>query len=185
MVQTMPIVENAIKEVCTALVPETMVIADLGCSSGPNTLLFISNVLDIISGQCNKTIDRCDPMELQIFLNDLPGNDFNQLFSSLENLKRGTKMEQMGYTPPLYYISGLPKSYQQVVSSSKCTSLSLRLLPSLALPGICIKVYCNKSFMHAYICPWQFPCSSLFRVQSDVLKCHVRQAGTRGTSCKK
>ncbi|XP_021308636.1 benzoate O-methyltransferase isoform X3 [Sorghum bicolor] len=111
MVQTTPIVEDAIKEVCTALVPKTMVIADLGCSSGPNTLLFISNVINIIAGQCNKSIGECDPVELQIFLNDLPGNDFNQLFSSLENLKHGKIIEQMGYTPPLYYISGLPKSY--------------------------------------------------------------------------
>jgi hypothetical protein len=110
MVQTLPIIENAIKEACTALVPKTMIIADLGCSSGPNTLLFISN--DRHHGrQCNKSIDECDPVELQIFLNDLPGNDFNQLFSSLENLKNGAIMEQMGYTPPLYYISGLPKSY--------------------------------------------------------------------------
>jgi len=111
MVQTMPIVENAIKEVCTALVPETMVIADLGCSSGPNTLLFISNVINIIAGQCSKSIGECDPVELQIFLNDLPGNDFNQLFSSLEKLNQGTIVEQVGYTPPVYYISGLPKSY--------------------------------------------------------------------------
>jgi len=107
----MPIVENAIKEVCTALVPETMVIADLGCSSGPNTLLFISNVINIIAGQCSKSIGECDPVELQIFLNDLPGNDFNQLFSSLEKLNQGTIVEQVGYTPPVYYIFGLPKSY--------------------------------------------------------------------------
>jgi hypothetical protein len=107
----MPIIEKAIKEACTSLVPKTMIVADLGCSSGPNTLLFISNVIDTIAGQCNRTIYERYPVEVQIFLNDLPGNDFNQLFSSLENLKHGKIMEQMGYTPPLYYISGLPKSY--------------------------------------------------------------------------
>ncbi|KAG0544921.1 hypothetical protein BDA96_02G318000 [Sorghum bicolor] len=107
ILQTMPVIENAIKEVYTTLVPRTMVIADLGCSSGPNTLLFISNVINIIAGQYNKP---GDPVELQIFLNDLPGNDFNQLFSSLKDLKLDTS-EQTGYTPPLCYISGLPKSY--------------------------------------------------------------------------
>ncbi|XP_051124344.1 benzoate carboxyl methyltransferase-like isoform X2 [Andrographis paniculata] len=44
--------------------------ADLGCSSGPNTLLVISRVIEIIRGLCDS--DR-DNIEFQVFLNDLPG----------------------------------------------------------------------------------------------------------------
>ena len=109
MLESLPMIENAIRNVYETLVIKTMTIADLGCSSGPNTLLFVSKLIDITSEQCNKAVE-CDPMELLIFLNDLPGNDFNQVFRSLENLEKGTS-DQKGNTPLFYHISGLPKSY--------------------------------------------------------------------------
>ncbi|CAN6373114.1 unnamed protein product [Urochloa humidicola] len=109
LLESMPMIRNAIKKVLETLDVRTMTIADLGCSSGPNTLLFVSNLIDITAEHCNKAVE-CDPMELQIFLNDLPGNDFNQVFGSLDNLKKITA-SQKGNTPLLYYISGLPKSY--------------------------------------------------------------------------
>ncbi|KAL6594290.1 hypothetical protein ACP70R_048483 [Stipagrostis hirtigluma subsp. patula] len=87
-----------------------MIVSDLGCSSGPNTLLFISNVIDIIADRCCKSGEG-DPVELQFFLNDLTGNDFNQLFRSLEEFKRSGTSDQKRHTLPSYYVSGLPGSY--------------------------------------------------------------------------
>jgi hypothetical protein len=109
LLEGMPMIDNAIRKVYEDIVLKTMTIADLGCSSGPNTLLFVSNLIDIIVEQWNKAANS-DPIELQIFLNDLPSNDFNQVFRSLGNLEKCTT-EQKGNTPLLYYISGLPKSY--------------------------------------------------------------------------
>jgi len=106
---SIPMLENGIRKVFETLGVKTMTIVDLGCSSGPNTLLFVSKLIDITTEQCNKAVE-CDPMELLIFLNDLPGNDFNQVFRSLENLEKGTS-DQKGNTPLFYHISGLPKSY--------------------------------------------------------------------------
>jgi hypothetical protein len=100
-------IENVVKEVYTTLVPKTMIIADLGCSAGPNTLLFISTVISIVE-QCKSSGD--DSVELQFFLNDLPGNDFNELFRSIENFKRPNSTDETAHLPP-YYIMGLPKSY--------------------------------------------------------------------------
>ncbi|CAD6248131.1 unnamed protein product [Miscanthus lutarioriparius] len=102
-------VENAIKEVYTALLPKIMTIADLGCSAGPNTLLFISSIISIIVEQCKSGGDAS--VELQFFLNDLPGNDFNELFRSIEKFKRPNTTGEMAHLPPLYYIMGLPESY--------------------------------------------------------------------------
>ncbi|KAH0868799.1 LOW QUALITY PROTEIN: hypothetical protein HID58_075821 [Brassica napus] len=56
-------------------------IADLGCSSGPNSLLSISNIVDTIQNVC-LDLDRPVP-ELKVSLNDLPSNDFNYIFASL------------------------------------------------------------------------------------------------------
>uniref|UniRef100_J3MCU6 Jasmonate O-methyltransferase n=1 Tax=Oryza brachyantha TaxID=4533 RepID=J3MCU6_ORYBR len=108
--ETKPVVEKATIEVYRALLPKTMVIADLGCSSsGPNTMLFMSHIIGIIADLCSK-LDEHDAVELQ-FLNDLPGNDFNQLFRSLENIKNSATADHKGGRLPSYYISGLPKSY--------------------------------------------------------------------------
>lgn len=56
-------------------------IADLGCSSGPNSLLSISNIVDTIHNLC-PDLDRPVP-ELRVSLNDLPSNDFNYICASL------------------------------------------------------------------------------------------------------
>jgi hypothetical protein len=108
--ETRPVIQKSIKEVHAALLPQTMVVADLGCSSGPNTLIFISSVINTIADHCTK-LGQSDYMEIQFFLNDLPGNDFNQLFWSLEQFKRSAALDRKRNTLPPYYVSGLPNSY--------------------------------------------------------------------------
>ncbi|CAN1323329.1 Probable jasmonic acid carboxyl methyltransferase 2 [Linum perenne] len=60
---------------------EKLGIADLGCSSGPNTFGIVSNILDVIKFQCG-TMGRPIP-ELSVLLNDHPSNDFNNVLGSL------------------------------------------------------------------------------------------------------
>lgn len=116
--ETRPMVETAVKQVYAALLPRTMVVADLGCSAGPNTLLFISSVLSSIAAAA---AEQCKPpsgggddddhhVELQFVLNDLPGNDFNHLFRSVEEeFRRAAGCERAPHPP--YYVMGLPESY--------------------------------------------------------------------------
>ncbi|KAJ1258895.1 hypothetical protein BS78_10G111000 [Paspalum vaginatum] len=80
-----------------------MVVGDLGCGSGKNTLIFLSEVIDATRGL---------PVELQFFLNDLPGNDFNHIFQSYdEELKNSAMADHKGERPTPFYIAGVPGSY--------------------------------------------------------------------------
>ncbi|KAL7120797.1 hypothetical protein ACP275_02G144600 [Erythranthe tilingii] len=78
-----------------------MKIADLGCSSGPNTLLVISHIIEQLSKQEHA------PREIQVFLNDLPDNDFNNLFKLMStNTNTNTKNNNIEC-----YIYGAPGSF--------------------------------------------------------------------------
>ncbi|KAL0289028.1 UNVERIFIED_CONTAM: Salicylate carboxymethyltransferase [Sesamum calycinum] len=74
-----PMIEEAITELYKNMVPKTLCIADLGCSAGPNTLFAASEVVRTVSKLCQKLEHQAAP-DFQIYLNDLPGNDFNSLF---------------------------------------------------------------------------------------------------------
>jgi hypothetical protein len=111
MLHIKPLLEEATREVYTTLLPRTMVVADLGCSSGPNTLRFVSEVIGIVVCYCKELGLPHDQPQLQFFLNDLPGNDFNNLFELVDQLKRSTTINHQGGALPPYYISGLPGSF--------------------------------------------------------------------------
>ncbi|VAI11509.1 unnamed protein product [Triticum turgidum subsp. durum] len=107
ILKSRPQLHDAVEAAHALLLPSgsgkgtTMVVADLGCSSGPNTLLVVSEVLGAFASRCEKK-----PVHVQFFLNDLPSNDFNLVFRSLELFTKGK-----GATWPPYYIAGLPGSF--------------------------------------------------------------------------
>ncbi|XP_039067114.1 salicylate carboxymethyltransferase-like [Hibiscus syriacus] len=106
-----PILGESIIEVYSAMSSfECLKIADLGCSAGPNALLVVSEIIDIVDEICRR-LKRPRPC-LQAFLNDLPGNDFNAVFtyslpSFYERLERekGTKFRNN------CFVAGVPGSF--------------------------------------------------------------------------
>ncbi|KAG8059608.1 hypothetical protein GUJ93_ZPchr0002g26410 [Zizania palustris] len=113
IMKTRPVLHKAVEELHRSLPLPTgkMVVADLGCSSGPNTLLVVSEVLGTVAiNRCGKVPSSPADVQLQFFLNDLPGNDFNVVFQSLE-LFRKLAVKEMGDALPPYYIAGLPGSF--------------------------------------------------------------------------
>ena len=77
--------EESVKDMVCAyystVFPECLRIADLGCSSGPNTLSVVSEIIDTID-ETRLCLNKKPPV-FQVFLNDLPRNDFNNIFQSL------------------------------------------------------------------------------------------------------
>ncbi|KAL3728464.1 hypothetical protein ACJRO7_033105 [Eucalyptus globulus] len=92
----------------------SLAIADLGCSSGPNTLFAISEIITIMIDLCEATNHELP--EFQVFLNDLPGNDFNTIFGSLLPRFKEKLSEQMkskygaSATLPCFF-NGVPGSF--------------------------------------------------------------------------
>lgn len=105
---TKSIREEAITSLYCSAYPNSLAIADLGCSSGPNTLFVVSEFIKVVEKLCRE-LNHESP-EYKVFLNDLPGNDFNNIFRSLDNFKKRlhgeteTEMDQC-------YISGVPGSF--------------------------------------------------------------------------
>ncbi|KAJ4963173.1 hypothetical protein NE237_023112 [Protea cynaroides] len=103
-----PIIKKAILDLYCTTFPKTIRIADLGCSSGPNTLLVVSEIMNIIDEGSHQL--GCSPPEFHIFLNDLPENDFNTVFRSLpafHDKRRKDKGENHGPC----FIAGVPGSF--------------------------------------------------------------------------
>ncbi|KAJ7966784.1 Carboxyl methyltransferase [Quillaja saponaria] len=104
-----PMMDEAIDEIMSSNLPLSSIgIADLGCSSGPNTLSVISEVLDVVYTTCCR-IDRPSP-ELRVFLNDLFTNDFNNIFVSLPAFYENLRKEKGTEFGPCF-ISAIPGSF--------------------------------------------------------------------------
>ncbi|PIA36700.1 hypothetical protein AQUCO_03300128v1 [Aquilegia coerulea] len=102
--------EEAITDLYCKTFPKSLSIADLGCSSGPNTLLVISEIIETISSLCRK-LGHQSP-ELQVFLNDLPGNDFNTIFKSIPCFLEKHRTDKGNEFGPCF-IAGMPGSFYE------------------------------------------------------------------------
>lgn len=125
---TKPIIEETILKILDHM-PISFGIADLGCSSGPNSMLLISEVMDVIhaeySGLSQPSLQfQSSTLEFRVFLNDLFSNpklndlfsnDFNTIFMSLPEFYNKFKQDFKGTTTreeqPNIFISAVPGSF--------------------------------------------------------------------------
>ncbi|XP_021749205.1 salicylate carboxymethyltransferase-like [Chenopodium quinoa] len=106
---TKPLKEQAIRKSYCKNLPKTMCIADLGCSSAElNTLSLITELIDTVEKARRKLGN--EPQEYQVYLNDLPGNDFNTIFRSLGNFEDMLK-KKTGDEFGQCFVSGVPGSF--------------------------------------------------------------------------
>ncbi|KAI3768691.1 hypothetical protein L2E82_19521 [Cichorium intybus] len=95
--KTIPVLKHAIKDMMNLDIAfsKCFVIADLGCSTGTNTLLVASIVIDLVLELSKE--DNRKARQFQLCLNDLFGNDFNAIFQSLPNFYANLKKEKGEY----------------------------------------------------------------------------------------
>jgi jasmonate O-methyltransferase len=74
-----------------------MGIADLGCSSGPNALRVISEIVEAINATSSLLNHPTPPKELIFYMNDLFTNDFNNIFASLPSFNKKIRQQKSNY----------------------------------------------------------------------------------------
>ncbi|GJN35139.1 hypothetical protein PR202_gb23883 [Eleusine coracana subsp. coracana] len=107
--------------------PASMAIANLGCATGPNALLTVTDAVEAVLAECQQSNgSNSNAVELQVFLNDLPGNDFNAVFRLLPTSPlAATGRCLVSAWPGSFYGRIFPEaSLDYVVSSSSLHFLS-------------------------------------------------------------
>ncbi|CAN1308462.1 Salicylate carboxymethyltransferase [Linum perenne] len=168
---TLPVTEEAITRLFTNTSLTRLTIADLGCASGPNTFLTISELLKSFV-RISRNLGKESPEEFQVFLNDLPGNDFNSIFISLQEFKQQMNEELMADDNDdlLMLFNGVPGSfYGRLLPAESLhfvhSSYSLHWL-SQNRGNICVGSSSPPSVFKAYYEQFQSDFSSFLRCRA-------------------
>ncbi|XP_076954481.1 putative methyltransferase TCM_000336 [Bidens hawaiensis] len=130
---------QSLEETYISTTPESLGIANLGCSCGQNTLSTIREMVETI----DKTTSNIPPPEYRIYLNDLPTNDFNAVFKILPEFYKELDTERHLRCQELessVYIAGYPGTFYGRLFPDKClhfiySSYSLHWLSRIP-PGL-------------------------------------------------
>ncbi|XP_048593456.1 probable methyltransferase TCM_000336 [Brassica napus] len=114
--------------------PKSLKIADLGCSSGPNTLSTIRDIIKAVKFAHHLEIPNQPLPEFSIFLNDLPSNDFNSIFKSLPDFHTELKRDTNYGDCPSVFIAANPGSFYGRLFLKKPSILSIPLLACTGFP---------------------------------------------------
>ncbi|EOX91023.1 S-adenosyl-L-methionine-dependent methyltransferases superfamily protein [Theobroma cacao] len=108
---------ETIEELYYSIAPKSLGIADLGCSSGPNSLSLIKDIVEVVEETSHKLFHPLP--EFRVYLNDLPTNDFNSVFKSLPDFYRDLKKDRNEGGPAIF-IAGYPGSFYGRLFPNNC-----------------------------------------------------------------
>ncbi|PIN15585.1 hypothetical protein CDL12_11772 [Handroanthus impetiginosus] len=129
---------NALEEIYVTLNRTSLVIADLGCSSGSNAPLYIKRIVGAVE-KATQNIQQAVP-EFHFCLNDLPTNDFNTIFQALSNLYEELKKGRKSGPPSSILVAAYPSDFYgrlfpanslHVVHSFSCLHWLSRVPPGI------------------------------------------------------
>ena len=112
------ITTETIQELFVTTTPKSIGIADLGCSSGPNTLTIIKDIVRAVE-RTSSTLMLHQPPEFRVYLNDLPTNDFNSIFKTLPEFYRELRKEKSGGCPSIF-VGGYAGSFYGRLFPNNC-----------------------------------------------------------------
>ncbi|XP_050204502.1 probable caffeine synthase MTL3 [Mercurialis annua] len=177
-----PILEESISELCRTNLPKCLKMAELGCSSGPNALLPLWEIIQTIDSACCE-LNKKPPM-LQVFLNDLPGTDFNTIFRLLvprfqEKLKQEKGGEFGGCfisaSPGSFYGRLFPPQSLHLVHSSCsvhwCSQVPEGLVTESGIAmnkgNICVAKTSPESVLKAYLDQFEMDFTTFLKLRSE------------------
>ncbi|KAL6993538.1 gibberellin A4 carboxyl methyltransferase [Sarracenia purpurea var. burkii] len=111
------IILETIQELYMATTPKSVGIADLGCSSGNNSLSIIKEMVDAIEEASQRALQPVP--EFRVHLNDLPTNDFNAIFLALPAFYKELRRGRDDGGPPIY-IAAYPGTFYGRLFPSDC-----------------------------------------------------------------
>ncbi|XP_062118107.1 probable methyltransferase TCM_000336 [Humulus lupulus] len=127
---------ETVQEVYLTTTPKVLGIADLGCSSGPNTLSIIKDIVEAV--QTTSRSIMVPPPQFHVYLNDLPTNDFNSIFKSLPDFSKKLLLNKerqdsifIGAYPGSFYGRLLPNNSLHFVYSSYSLHWLSKVPPAL------------------------------------------------------
>ncbi|XAR65909.1 Theobromine synthase [Bertholletia excelsa] len=176
----MPLLQKAIDSLFSKdfQIPEVFNAADLGCAAGPNTYAVISTIRGSVAKKCREL--NCQTPETQVYLNDLPGNDFNTLFKGL------SKSQELSCfvvgAPGSFHGRLFPRNAMHVIYS--CNSIHWLSQPPKGLTGKegqplnKGKIYISKTsppgVREAYIAQFQEDITAFLKARSQEMVPHGR-----------
>ncbi|CAA0813440.1 S-adenosyl-L-methionine-dependent methyltransferases superfamily protein [Striga hermonthica] len=159
--------------------PKCMRMADLGCASGPNTLFLVSHVMDTIE-DLSKNLEKTDDHELpqlELLLNDLPGNDFNNVFRLASSFSREDRKQRK----LKFFICGVPGSFYDSLFPENTlhfaySSFSVHWLSQVPeglgtnnKENICVSMKSSPQVWEAYASQFQKDFSKFLRMRAEEL----------------
>ncbi|KAF6141074.1 hypothetical protein GIB67_006519 [Kingdonia uniflora] len=108
--------ETMLDLLSTSSIHKSLSIANLGCSSGPNTFMVVSDLMDIVHSKYSSL--GYQTTEYLVYLNDLLGNDFKSVFTSLQGF-HGNLKESIGDKFGQCFIFEVPRSFYGRLFPSK------------------------------------------------------------------
>lgn len=131
---------KSLEETYISTTPKSLGIADLGCSSGQNTLSTIREMVEAIDETSYNSLN-IPPPEYRVYINDLPTNDFNSIFKILPDFYRGLNDERKPRGHKFYssvYIACYPGTFYGRLFPDNClhfiySSYSLHWLSKVSL----------------------------------------------------